>query len=58
MMEKLNLAAPTHLTEALRTNMTGGKTVAQMLGRGRRQSAVHVAGHPQRTDRRQPAASW
>jgi len=31
MMEKLNLAAPTHLTEALRTNMTGGKTVAQML---------------------------
>jgi glyoxylase-like metal-dependent hydrolase (beta-lactamase superfamily II)/rhodanese-related sulfurtransferase len=31
MMEKLDLAAPTHLTEALRTNMTGGKTVAQML---------------------------
>jgi glyoxylase-like metal-dependent hydrolase (beta-lactamase superfamily II) len=32
MMKQLNLAAPTHLTEALRTNMTGGKTVAQLLG--------------------------
>ena len=31
MMQRLNLAAPTHLTEALRTNMSGGKTVAQML---------------------------
>lgn len=31
MMETLNLAAPTHLTEALRTNMTGGKSVAQLL---------------------------
>lgn len=31
MMEALNLAAPTHLTEALRTNMTGGKSVAQLL---------------------------
>jgi hypothetical protein len=31
MMRELNLAAPTHLTEALRTNMTGGKTVSQML---------------------------
>jgi rhodanese-related sulfurtransferase len=31
MMEKLNLAAPTHLTEALRTNMSGGKSVAQLL---------------------------
>lgn len=31
MMRSLNLAAPTHLTEALRTNMTGGKTVRQML---------------------------
>ncbi len=25
------MAAPTHLTEALRTNMSGGKTVAQLL---------------------------
>ena len=32
LMQSLNLAAPTHLTEALRTNMTGGKTVQQMLG--------------------------
>lgn len=31
MMRELNLAAPTHLTEALRTNMTGGKTVNQLL---------------------------
>jgi rhodanese-related sulfurtransferase len=31
MMRHLNLSAPTHLTEALRTNMTGGKTVAQLL---------------------------
>ncbi|MDR3507086.1 MAG: rhodanese-like domain-containing protein, partial [Caulobacteraceae bacterium] len=31
MMRQLNLAAPTHLTEALRTNMTGGKSVAQLL---------------------------
>ncbi len=32
MMETLDLAAPTHLTEALRTNMSGGKSVAQLLG--------------------------
>ncbi len=32
MMQALDLAAPTHLTEALRTNMSGGKTVAQLLG--------------------------
>ncbi|HUB84202.1 MAG TPA: MBL fold metallo-hydrolase [Rhizomicrobium sp.] len=31
MMRGLNLSAPTHLTEALRTNMSGGKTVMQML---------------------------
>jgi glyoxylase-like metal-dependent hydrolase (beta-lactamase superfamily II) len=31
MMRKLNLSAPTHLTEALRTNMTGGKTVSELL---------------------------
>ncbi len=31
MMEHLNLSMPTHLTEALRTNMTGGKSVAQVL---------------------------
>jgi glyoxylase-like metal-dependent hydrolase (beta-lactamase superfamily II)/rhodanese-related sulfurtransferase len=31
MMEKLDLAAPTHLTEALRTSMSGGKSVAQLL---------------------------
>jgi glyoxylase-like metal-dependent hydrolase (beta-lactamase superfamily II)/rhodanese-related sulfurtransferase len=31
MMRQLNLTAPTHLTEALRTNMSGGKTVTQLL---------------------------
>ena len=31
MMRGLNLTMPTHITEALRTNMSGGKTVAQML---------------------------
>jgi glyoxylase-like metal-dependent hydrolase (beta-lactamase superfamily II)/rhodanese-related sulfurtransferase len=31
MMEHLDLAAPTHLTEALRVNMSGGKSVAQLL---------------------------
>jgi len=31
MMRDLDIAAPTHLTEALRTNMSGGKTVAQLL---------------------------
>jgi rhodanese-related sulfurtransferase len=31
MMRQLNLSAPTHLTEALRTNMSGGKTVDQLL---------------------------
>jgi glyoxylase-like metal-dependent hydrolase (beta-lactamase superfamily II)/rhodanese-related sulfurtransferase len=31
MMQNLNLSMPTHITEALRTNMSGGKTVAQML---------------------------
>lgn len=31
MMRQLNLSAPTHMTEALRTNISGGKTVAQFL---------------------------
>jgi glyoxylase-like metal-dependent hydrolase (beta-lactamase superfamily II)/rhodanese-related sulfurtransferase len=31
MMRNLHLSMPTHVTEALRTNMSGGKTVAQML---------------------------
>jgi len=31
LMNNLNLNAPTHLTEALRTNMSGGKTVDQLL---------------------------
>jgi glyoxylase-like metal-dependent hydrolase (beta-lactamase superfamily II)/rhodanese-related sulfurtransferase len=31
MMRHLNLTMPTHVTEALRTNMSGGKTVAALL---------------------------
>jgi len=31
MMRSLNLTMPTHITEALRTNMSGGKAVAQLL---------------------------
>lgn len=31
MMRSLDLGMPTHITEALRTNMSGGKTVAEML---------------------------
>jgi len=31
MMRNLDLSMPTHVTEALRTNMSGGKTVAEML---------------------------
>ncbi len=31
MMRQLNLNAPDHITEALRTNMSGGKTVMQLL---------------------------
>jgi glyoxylase-like metal-dependent hydrolase (beta-lactamase superfamily II)/rhodanese-related sulfurtransferase len=31
MMRALDMAAPTHMTEALRTNMSGGKTVKQLL---------------------------
>jgi glyoxylase-like metal-dependent hydrolase (beta-lactamase superfamily II)/rhodanese-related sulfurtransferase len=31
MMRSLNLTMPKHITEALRTNMSGGKTVEQML---------------------------
>jgi glyoxylase-like metal-dependent hydrolase (beta-lactamase superfamily II)/rhodanese-related sulfurtransferase len=38
MMKQLNLEAPTHLTEALRTNMSGGKTVAQLLA----EASAHV----------------
>jgi glyoxylase-like metal-dependent hydrolase (beta-lactamase superfamily II)/rhodanese-related sulfurtransferase len=38
-MRTLNLSMPDHLTEALRTNRTGGKTVAQLLDEAARQIA-------------------
>jgi hypothetical protein len=30
-MHSLNLSMPTHLNESLRTNLSGGQTVAQLL---------------------------
>ncbi|RJF85795.1 MBL fold metallo-hydrolase [Sphingomonas cavernae] len=36
MMQHLNLTAPDHMTEALRTNMCGGKTIEQMLAEAAR----------------------
>ena len=33
MMRSRDLTMPTHITEALRTNMCGGKTVDQMLAK-------------------------
>jgi glyoxylase-like metal-dependent hydrolase (beta-lactamase superfamily II)/rhodanese-related sulfurtransferase len=39
MMQSLDLSAPTHLTEALRTNMTGAKPVSQLLA----EAAARVA---------------
>jgi glyoxylase-like metal-dependent hydrolase (beta-lactamase superfamily II) len=38
MMRELNLSAPDHMTEALRTNLSGGKTVEQLL----REAAARV----------------
>ena len=38
-MHALNLGMPDHLSEALRTNRTGGKTVAQLLDEAARQIA-------------------
>ncbi len=38
MMRSLDLSMPTHLTEALRTNMSGGKTVGEMLA----EATAHV----------------
>jgi glyoxylase-like metal-dependent hydrolase (beta-lactamase superfamily II)/rhodanese-related sulfurtransferase len=39
LMRDLNIKMPDHLTEALRTNRSGGKTVAQLLGEASRQIA-------------------
>jgi glyoxylase-like metal-dependent hydrolase (beta-lactamase superfamily II)/rhodanese-related sulfurtransferase len=54
MMNQLNLDAPAHLTEALRTNMSGGKTVAQLLGEASAQvsfiSMSDLAQHINRND--------
>jgi rhodanese-related sulfurtransferase len=37
LMRGLDIATPAHLTEALRTNRTGGKTVQQLIGEAARQ---------------------
>src|SRR5256885_11601329 len=39
MMRNLNLTMPTHMTEALRVNMSGGKSVGQLLA----EAAARVA---------------
>lgn len=54
MMQHLNLSMPTHLTEALRTNMTGGKSVAQILAQAAAKtpfiSLAELAAHVQRAE--------
>ena len=50
-MRHLNLSVPTHLTEALRTNMSGGKTVAQLLAEAAARRPVHVARRAERAHR-------
>ena len=57
MMNELDLSMPTHLTEALRTNMSGGKTVAQMLAEATACVAVHVHGRAARARRGAGAAT-
>jgi glyoxylase-like metal-dependent hydrolase (beta-lactamase superfamily II) len=52
LMKGLNLSAPTHLTEALRTNMSGGKTVRQVLA----EAADRVAFMPMEELRRRSEA--
>lgn len=39
LMRGLDLAMPTHLTEALRTNRSGGKTVAQLISEAARETS-------------------
>jgi glyoxylase-like metal-dependent hydrolase (beta-lactamase superfamily II)/rhodanese-related sulfurtransferase len=55
LMKGLDLKMPDHLTEALRTNRTGGKTVAQLLAEASREisfMSIHeVAQRLTRTDR-------
>ena len=48
MQQPRTCTTPTHLTEALRTNMSGGKTVAQLLAEAAARGAVHVAGRAER----------
>ncbi len=53
LMSNLNLSAPTHLTEALRTNMSGGKTVRQLLSEaGARVPFISMEQLRQRLDHR------
>ena len=55
MMRELNLSAPTHITEALRTNMSGGKTVAQLLAEAAaRTPFMSLAELRTRVQRREP----
>lgn len=66
MMRQLNLAAPDHMTEALRINMCGGKSVQQLLDEAAAivpfisleelQARLGVSNHPIVLDLREPAA--
>ena len=52
MMRNLNLTMPTHLTEALRVNMSGGRSVAQLLAEAAARvpfmSLAELKGHVER----------
>ena len=55
LMRSLDLAMPKHLTEALRTNRSGGKTVKQLIGEAARQivfmSMEEALHHVEKADR-------
>jgi glyoxylase-like metal-dependent hydrolase (beta-lactamase superfamily II)/rhodanese-related sulfurtransferase len=48
LMNSLNLSAPAHLTEALRTNVSGGKTVSQVLAEAGRKVPFMAMGELRR----------
>lgn len=55
MMRNLNLSMPTHVTEALRTNLSGGKTINQLLAEAAATvSFMSLAELKSRTDARDP----
>jgi glyoxylase-like metal-dependent hydrolase (beta-lactamase superfamily II) len=56
LMRGLDIAMPQHLTEALRTNRTGGKTVTQLISEARREiTFMSMEEVRRKIDRRDPA---